>query len=92
METNPKYLSQVINFYEQKSFSTYIRDLRIQYAVKELKANPILRKYSIQSIAEELGFNSPQSFSKAFYKKTGIYPSYFIRELEKELLRKKAGS
>ena len=36
------------------------------------------------AIAQEVGFNNSESFSKAFYKKTGIYPSYFIKQLEKE--------
>ncbi len=90
MDTNPNYLSRFINFYEQKNFSAYIKDLRINYAVAELKTNAIFRKYSIKAIAEELGFNNEQSFSKAFYKKAGIYPSYFIKELEKEVLRKRS--
>ncbi len=33
------------------------------------------------AIAEEAGFNTAESFSKAFFKKTGIKPSYFIKEL-----------
>ena len=90
METNPRYLSKVINFYEQKSFSVYIKELRINYIVDELKSNTTLRKYSIKAIAKEIGFNTEQSFSRSFYKKTGIYPSYFIRELEKELLKKRS--
>ena len=32
----------------------------------------------------EIGFNNTESFSKAFYRKTGIYPSYFIKEIEKQ--------
>ena len=38
----------------------------------------------VQAIAKESGFNNTESFSKAFYKKTGIKPSYFIRELNKK--------
>ncbi len=89
MGTNPSYLSKVINFYQQKNFSAYITELRINYAVEVLKTNAVFRKYSIKAIAEETGFNTEQSFSRAFYKKTGIYPSYFIRELEKNLFEKK---
>jgi AraC-like DNA-binding protein len=39
----------------------------------------------MSAIAEEIGFNNAQTFSSAFYKKTGIYPSYFINQLNKRL-------
>ena len=86
MDTNPKYLSRVINFYEQKSFIDYIKELRIGYVLEVLKSDAVLRKYSIKAIASEVGFNTSEAFSKAFYKKTGLYPSYFIKELEKTLV------
>ena len=83
LNTNSNYLSKVINFYEKKNFSTYVNDLRIEYAIEQLKTNPQFRLYSIKGIAYETGFNSVESFSKAFYKRTGLYPSYFIKQLEK---------
>lgn len=83
INTNSKYLSSIINHTFQKSFTHYINDLRIDYIVKELKINKNLRKYTISGIAEEAGFNTGESFSKAFLKRTGIKPSYFIKELNK---------
>ncbi|NER12730.1 helix-turn-helix domain-containing protein [Leptobacterium flavescens] len=82
LHTNSNYLSKVINHYEQKNFSNYINDLRIDYTVEQLKTNKQFRLYSVKGIAEEVGFNSTESFSKAFFKRTGIYPSYFIKKLE----------
>ena len=79
--TNSSYLSKVINFYKDKNFSNYISDLRIDYCVNKLKIDLTFRKYGIKAIASEVGFNNTESFSKAFYKKTGIYPSYFINNL-----------
>ncbi|NER12725.1 helix-turn-helix domain-containing protein [Leptobacterium flavescens] len=84
LHTNSNYLSKVINHYEQKNFSNYINDLRIDYTVEQLKTNKQFRLYSVKGIAEEVGFNSTESFSKAFFKRTGIYPSYFIRQLRKQ--------
>ncbi|MGS2737832.1 helix-turn-helix domain-containing protein [Sinomicrobium sp. M5D2P17] len=84
MDSNPKYLAMVIKYYEQKNFINYINDLKINYVIDELKNNPSFRKYSIKAIGQEIGFNNSQSFSRAFLKKTGIYPSYFIQELEKD--------
>ncbi len=81
--TNSKYLSQIINQYKNQSFSNYINELRINYTIEKLKEDARFRKYSIKAIAGEVGFNNSESFSKAFYKNTGIHPSYFIKELEK---------
>ncbi|KZS39863.1 hypothetical protein AWE51_09465 [Aquimarina aggregata] len=79
--SNSSYLSVVVNTYKQKSLSQYISDLRIDYAVKKLQEDPKFRKYTIKAIAQEVGFNTAEAFAKAFYKKTGIYPSYFIKKL-----------
>lgn len=80
--TNSNYLSKIINKNKQKSFSQYLIDLRIDYIIVELKNNKKLRSYTIQAIAEEIGFNKAESFSRAFKKKTGLNPSYFIKNIE----------
>ncbi|KAF2506898.1 helix-turn-helix transcriptional regulator [Flavobacterium zhairuonense] len=82
-KTNSKYISKIINTYKNKTFTQYINDLRIEYAVDLLKKNPKLRKYTINALAIDFGYNNAESFSTAFFKKTGIKPSYFIKELEK---------
>ncbi|WP_316635041.1 helix-turn-helix domain-containing protein [uncultured Flavobacterium sp.] len=82
-KTNSKYISKIINTYKDKTFIQYINDLRIEHAIVLLKNNPKLQKYTIQALAYEFGFNNAESFSTAFFKKTGIKPSYFIKELEK---------
>ncbi|MCK8523625.1 helix-turn-helix domain-containing protein [Aquimarina sp. D1M17] len=81
IKTNTKYLSKVINHYKQKNFANYINDLRIQYAVEKLKTDKTLKHYTIQSIAEEMGFNTAESFSSAFKKTTGIKTTYFLKKL-----------
>lgn len=79
--TNTKYLSMVINENKHKTFITYVNDLRIDNIIDELKKKPNFRKYTIAALAEEAGFNTAESFSNAFYKRTQIKPSYFIKEL-----------
>ena len=37
----------------------------------------MFRKFTIVAIANEVGFNNAESFSKSFHTKAGIYPSYF---------------
>ncbi len=79
--TNNKYLSKIINTYKEKSFSQYINDLRIDYVVELLQSDKKIRSYTIKAIAREVGFNSAEVFSRTFYAKHGIYPSYFIKKL-----------
>ncbi len=84
INSNSKYLSVFINHYEGKKFTDYINDLRIEYTIEKLKDDKKFRKYTIKAIAEAVGFSNPVSFSQAFYKKVGIKPSYFIKQLNKK--------
>jgi len=81
-DTNNKYVSKIVNIYKEKTFIQYINDLRIEYALTCLKEDPKLRKYTIQALAIEFGFNNAESFSAAFHKKTGIKPTYFLKQLD----------
>ena len=81
--TNPNYLSKTVNHFKKMSFSQYINTLRIAHAIDSLKSDPMYRKYTLKAIAAEFGFNNTESFSKAFYKETGIKPSFFMKSLEK---------
>ncbi|WPZ00048.1 helix-turn-helix domain-containing protein [Christiangramia sp. OXR-203] len=80
--TNTTYLSTVINHYKKMNFPTYVKDLKIKAAINQLSKNPDLLKYNYQGLAEIFGFKTGESFSKAFYKKTGVYPSKFLNELK----------
>lgn len=79
LETNRDYLSKSVNELKGKNFSQYLNELRINYIIPELQANERLRKYTISAIAEEIGFNTSESFSNAFKKITGTLPSYYIK-------------
>ncbi|WP_109300220.1 helix-turn-helix domain-containing protein [Aquimarina sp. AU474] len=82
LQTNSAYLSKIINVSKGKNFSNYLHDLRIGYAIERLKNDRQFRLYSIKGISEDIGFNNSESFSKAFHKKTGLYPSSFINKLK----------
>ncbi|MCL9807401.1 helix-turn-helix domain-containing protein [Flavobacterium amniphilum] len=81
LKTNTAYLSKIINSELGKSFSTYANELRINYIILELKNNAKLRSYSISAIAEEIGYKSPESFTKYFKAATGISPSVYIKKI-----------
>lgn len=87
--TNSRYLSNVINLEKNKNFAQYINELRINHAISELMENKLLRKYTVKAIANEFGFKTSESFSKAFYKQFGIYPSYFLKNIEKNEMKGK---
>jgi YesN/AraC family two-component response regulator len=84
LQTNPNYLSRVINFNRDKNFSQYLNDLRIAYALDALQEKPTFLRYSIKAIALECGYTNATSFSRAFYKQTGLYPSFYIKQLSKK--------
>jgi AraC-like DNA-binding protein len=87
LNTNTKYLSKIINAEKGKTFVSYINDLRIAYAVEQLQVQSKLRNYTMLSLANEFGFNTAESFSDAFYKKTKIKPTYFAKELDNQIMK-----
>jgi AraC-like DNA-binding protein len=87
LKTNSSYLSKTINEIKGKSFSNYLNELRILYIVELLKEEPKYRSYTIDAIANLAGYNNRQSFSNAFYDQTGLRPSYFLKEIQKDQLQ-----
>jgi len=81
VKTNKKYLAKIIKNHKGKTMPQYINDLRINYAVEKLKRDDKFRKYTISSIAKEVGFSNVVSFSQAFKKSTDLKPSFFIKQL-----------
>ncbi|MBB6330095.1 YesN/AraC family two-component response regulator [Chryseobacterium sediminis] len=84
LATNPRYLSEIIKQYKNKSFNNYINGLRIQFITNKLYDTPIFREYKISYLAEACGFSSREVFAVIFKKETGVSPSYFINQLKKE--------
>lgn len=82
LKTNTSYLSRIINTHLNKSFSTYINELRINYVILELKNNKRLRSYSIKGIAQEVGYKNADAFSRYFRSATGISPSLYIKKID----------
>ncbi|HEU5292238.1 MAG TPA: helix-turn-helix domain-containing protein [Cyclobacteriaceae bacterium] len=78
LNTQPNYLSRVINEREGKNFYDYINTLRIE-EFKRLAANPDSKKYTLLGLAQECGFNSKSSFNRYFKKMTGKSPSEFMQ-------------
>ena len=82
LNTNTKYISEVIKIHRNKNFNNYINGLRIEYIIQKLSENPVYREYKITYLAEECGYASPQVFVIAFKKESGVTPSNFIEQLK----------
>ncbi len=71
-------ISLTINQYAQRNFNDYINYYRIQDA-KKLLLDIESKKYTISSIAFDMGFSSLSSFNSAFKKFEGVTPSSYRR-------------
>lgn len=86
LNTNTRYLSEIIKQYKKKSYNNYINGLRIDYIKNKLIENPIYREYKISYLAEECGFSSREVFAVTFKKENGVTPSFFINNLNNNLI------
>lgn len=68
MNTNSKYLSEIINKHKEKNFNNYLNDLRVNYIVEKLKNHPEYLQYKTSYLAEESGFTSRTTFTTIFKK------------------------
>jgi len=84
LDVHPNNLSQVINTYENKNFYDYINSLRIE-EFKSLALMPQNSRYTLLSLAFEVGFNSKTSFNRNFKKFTGLSPSSYLKEVNIQL-------
>lgn len=78
LKVHPNHLSQVINEQEGKNFYNYINSLRIKEFVK-LASLPENKKYTMISLAYDVGFSSKSTFNKHFKTSTGKTPTEFFK-------------
>jgi len=77
-------LSQVINTLENKNFYDYINELRIN-EFKTIVVFPENQKFTLLSLAYEVGFNSKTSFNRNFKKSTGLSPTAYLSQQKIQL-------
>lgn len=91
LNTNTKYLSEVINRYKQKNFNAYINELRINYITEKIKTESNYLNYKVSYLAEESGFSSHSTFTTVFKSIVGVSPIMFVEfvkaETKKESLK-----
>lgn len=81
--TNPKYVSIILENFRTKGINEYISGLRIDYIINLLQTESKFKYYTYEALAKEAGFSTTERFKKAFLSKMGFSPSYFIGQLKK---------
>jgi AraC-like DNA-binding protein len=84
LNTNTSYISKIINEHKQKTFKQYLVDYRIRVLIKQLDENPIMRKYSIEALADSVGYTNASSFTRIFKNYTGASPSEYFKKKYKK--------
>lgn len=82
LETNVKYLRQILKINKKTDYNSYINDLRIKYILDKLKSDPAYLNYKISYLADECGFSSHSKFSAYFKQSVGLTPLEFINGLK----------
>ncbi|MFP7654268.1 helix-turn-helix domain-containing protein [Chryseobacterium proteolyticum] len=82
LDSNSKYISDVINTYKNKNFTAYINEMRINYIKEKLNEEKVYRSYKIKYLAEESGFSSHSVFSSVFKSIEGVSPAQYIQLLK----------
>lgn len=83
METNTKYLSQVINHHGGVNFLTFINGYRIE-EVTALIRNGDFRAQTFYGIAQRCGFKNKSTFYKVFRDVTGVTPKAYADQMMNE--------
>ena len=88
LNLSPNVLSQVINGYCGLNFYNYINRFRADEVVEIMK-HDIEKRKNVLNIAFDAGFKSKTTFNTFFKKHTGLTPSEFRKQLEKDMKKKK---
>ena len=78
INSNTKYVSQVINERTGSTFRNFINEYRIRVAQERIMDHEAWGHLTIKSIGESVGFKSPANFITAFKKVTGMTPSVYM--------------
>lgn len=82
LETNSTYISFVFNKNKNETFKQYYSKKKIDYIVEKLNNDKVYRNYSVQALAEEVGYTNASAFTRVFKKYMNITPSVYIKNLK----------
>ena len=79
VESNTTYVSQTVKSATGKNVPTLINDYRIHEVCRRLLDTAHYGKFTLQAIAESVGFTSLSTFNRAFKQCTGLTPAIYRR-------------
>ena len=83
VDSNYSYVSQIFNKGLKKNFRTFLNEFRIKEAQKLLN-EPEFAKYTIESIANKVGFKSQSAFRAAFKEILGANPNEYLKTIKEK--------
>ena len=83
LNTNSKYLSIIIKDTYDKTFTSYINDLKVDELERILRTKKHVRHYNYANLTELLNFGSISRFTRAFKSRTGMTVQGYIEQMEK---------
>ncbi|MGI6224025.1 MAG: helix-turn-helix domain-containing protein [Prevotella sp.] len=90
VESNSRYVSQIINEEYGMNFSNVLSTKRVKQALQKINGEPQrYSRYTVDAIAEEFGFKSRTTFTAFFKKTTGMSPSEYLRMVRKDMSKSK---
>lgn len=80
LKVHPNQISKIINQENSSNFNDFLNQKRLQVAKLRL-TDPEYSNYTIEAIANSVGFKSKSTFYNAFKKHIGISPSDYIKSI-----------
>ena len=90
VDSNTTYVSQVLNETYGLSFSTLLGNYRVKLVCNRLNEGSQYDNFTIEGIANSVGFKSRSAFINAFKREVGLTPSQYIKmaDAEREKIKK----
>lgn len=86
LDTNTKYLSQVINHHGGTNFLSFVNGFRIEAIIRRIK-NGEFHQHTFFGIAQRCGFKNKSTFYKVFRDVTGSTPKAYADKLVSEKVK-----
>lgn len=77
IESNARYVSEVINDEYGMNFRAFLNKYRIKEAMRRLEDIDNYGNLTIKAVAESVGYKSQATFISVFTKETGLKPSLY---------------
>lgn len=77
IDSNARYVSEVINKEYGMNFRGFINKYRVKEAMRRLEDNENYGHLTIKAVAESVGYKSQATFISVFTKETGLKPSLY---------------